>query len=416
MSSTEEGALLRVLEVTRQLGGSLELHDLLGQVIDAARDLLSADRGTVFLFDDKTNELYSTVATGAKQIRFPADRGIAGECAQGMAIVNVSDAYNDPRFNADVDRKTGYHTRCILSVPLMDHDNALVGVLQLLNKMPEGVFDDHDEQIAQALAAQCAVAIKRAVLIEEHLVKEKLERDLALAREIQSRVLPGDMPQIAGYDLAGWSRSAEETGGDIYDLIELPGGGLTVLLGDATGHGIGPALSVTQVRAMVRMAVRLGASLGDVVTHVNNQLCDDLPTNRFVTAFFGELDPADHTFRYHAGGQGPILHYHAASDECEWLDASTFPLGIMPDMPLDEPKPLTLEPGDIVGLISDGIYEYANHGGEQFGDARVAELLLDFREQPMDKLILRLREAVADFARGAPQEDDMTIVFVKRES
>lgn len=407
-------ALWRILEVTRQLSAPIDLVDLLQQVIDAARDLLNADRGTVFLYDDKTDELYAKVAHGAKEIRFPANAGIAGEAAQSRRIVRVDDCYADARFNQEIDKQTGYHTRCLLTVPLIGHDDRLVGVLQVLNKGVDNRFDEEDEQIALALASQAAVVLQRAVLLEEHLVKEKMERDLALAREIQSRVLPEVLPTLAGYEMAGWSDPADETGGDIYDVIPMSGNKVFLLMGDATGHGIGPALSVTQVRAMVRIAARLGGNLNDITYHVNSQLSDDLPSNRFVTAFLGELNADTHTVAYHSAGQGPLLHFHAATGQCEWLEASTFPMGIVPDIPLDDVPARTLEPGDILGLLSDGIFEYANPDNEQFLEKRTAEVVRAHHADTMENLIGHIRRAVSDFARGAPQMDDMTIVLVKR--
>ncbi len=414
VGQAEDHALWRILEITRRLGAPSELNELLSQVIDAGRELLHADRGTVFLYDHQPHELYSTVATGAREIRFPANVGIAGEAAQTRKIVNVPDCYADPRFNPEVDRKTGYKTRCLLTVPLIGYDDSLVGVMQLLNKAGDGPFDEQDEQLASALAAQCAVVLQRALLLEEHLVKEKLERDLALAREIQSRVLPSSMPQPAGYDLAGWSDPADETGGDVYDAIEVDEYRACLLLGDATGHGIGPALSVTQVRAMVRTALRLKAGLDEMLLHVNNQLVDDLPANRFVTAFLGILDATTHKLTYHAGGQGPLMHYHAATDKFDWIDASTFPLGIMADPPLDAPPPMVLEPGDIVALCSDGIYEYADPDNAQFAEGGVEKVIREHTGATAAELIDRIRNAVVAHARGAPQLDDMTILTIKR--
>jgi sigma-B regulation protein RsbU (phosphoserine phosphatase) len=416
LGQAEDHKLWRILEVTRGLSAPTDLHELLEQVIEAARDVLRADRGTVFLYDSATDELFSTVATGSKEIRFPAKAGIAGECAQSRAIVNVPDCYADERFNQEIDRKTGYRTRCLLTVPLIGLDDSLVGVMQVLNKEGESPFDDSDEQLATALAAQCGVALQRARLLEEQLVKQKMERDLALAREIQAGVLPAVVPQVDGYEMAAWSESADETGGDIYDVIKLADGRVALLMGDATGHGIGPALSVTQVRAMLRMGTRLNGKLDDIFTHVNNQLTDDLPANRFVTAFIGVLEPGKNRVRYHAGGQGPLLHYKARTDECVWLEASTFPMGIMADIPLDSPSPIDLAPGDILGLLSDGIYEYADHGGRQFGEEGVGKVVRLHCGRPMTDLIQYLRDAVAAHACGAPQLDDMTIVLVKREA
>ena len=405
--------LERILEVTRELARPLDLQTMLERVIDEGRTVLRAERGTVFLYDSETDELFSTVATGTDTFRIPADRGIVGECARTRRVVNVPDCYADPRFNRDVDRKTGYKTRCLLTVPLVGYDDSLVGVLQVLNKS-DGVFTGEDEHIATALGAQCAVALQRARMLEDLVTKEKMERELAVARDIQMRVLPKEVPDLPGYDVAGWSRPADETGGDTFDIIGVAENRLILLLGDATGHGIGPALSVTQVRSMLRVCVRLGAGLDDAFRHINDQLSDDLASNRFVTAFLGVLDSSAHRVEYHAGGQGPLLHFHGAGGECEWLKASTVPMGLMAGLPLVQPPPLDLAPGDIVGLMTDGIYEYENPSEEQFGESRVEEIVRQYQGEPMSRLVERIVASVEEFAEGAPQNDDMTILLARR--
>jgi phosphoserine phosphatase len=395
------------------LSAPIGLDELLVHVIDAARDVLRADRGTVFLYDRKSDELFIKVATGVQDIRFPASRGIAGECAQSRRVVNVPDCYADTRFNPEVDRKTGYRTRCLLTVPLVGVDDQLVGVMQVLNKQ-SGVFDDTDERIATALASQAAVALQRAVLIEEQIVKKKLERDLDIAKEIQQGLWPEKMPDIAGYDIAGWSRPTDQTGGDIYDVLPLDAHGAMLLLGDATGHGVGPAISVTQVRAMLRMAVRLEADLDRTFTQINEQLCEDLSAHRFVTAFVGLLDSIGHQVIYHSGGQGPILHFHADTGACDKIEASTFPLGIIAGHQPERPAPIRLAPGDILALVSDGIFEQQNDAGEQFGDERTIALIRDNQHRPMAELIPIIDEQVLRFAGSRHQLDDMTILLVKR--
>ena len=412
-SAPSAGALERILEVTRQLATPVDLPIILTRVIDAARAILDADRGTVFLYDAPTHELCSTVATGVGTLRFPANRGIAGECAESRQVINVPDCYADSRFNRELDQATGYRTRCLLAVPLIGHDESLVGVMQLLNKR-EGIFTEEDQRIAEALAAQCAVALQRVRLMAEVVEKEKMERELAVARDIQTRGLPRAVPHRAGYDLAGWSRPADQTGGDIYDIISIDGDRLLLLLGDATGHGIGPALSVTQVRAMLRMAARLGADLDSAFRHINDQLVDDLPDNRFVTAFLGLLDTSRHQVTYHAGGQGPLLHFHAADGRCEWLGASTIPLGFMAGLALPVPRIHALAPGDILALVTDGIFEHENAQEEAFGHDRVGTVIREHQREPMAKLLERIVGEVETFAGSVRQADDMTLLLVRR--
>jgi sigma-B regulation protein RsbU (phosphoserine phosphatase) len=188
-----------------------------------------------------------------------------------------------------------------------------------------------------------------------------------------------------------------------------------MLLGDATGHGFGPALSATQMQAMLRVSFRLGADLDHAYMHVNNQLSEDLPDDRFITAFMGFLDPATHVVNYHSGGQGPILHFRAEGEACDWYKPTNFPVGIMEIDDKQESANLKLQPGDILALISDGVYEYNNLDGEEFGEQRVAEVFKTHHRLPMSELTDRLIQAVMKFGGTAPQEDDITLVLVRRE-
>ena len=409
----DSAALERLLEVTRQMARPFDLAEVLEQIVEAGRAILDADRGSVFLYESETDELVTAVATGVGTLRFPADKGIVGEAAQTRAVVNVPDCYADPRFNREADKASGYRTRCLLTVPLIGYDDSLVGVLQLLNKR-EGVFGEHDERLAQALAAQCAVAIQRVLMTEQLLVKERLESELHVARQIQVGFLPKTLPEVPGYDLGALSEPAEETGGDTFDLVPYDDGRLGLLLGDATGHGTGPALSVTQVRSMLRLGRRLGAKLDTMAYNVNEQLCDDLPDDRFVTAFLGVLDPQEHTVRYHSPGQAPLLHFHAATGEVETLGATSVPLGMFNGLVGNKSAQLVLEPGDILALMTDGVFEYEAPDGEMYGQENVDAFLREHHDGPMADVARQLLEAVRAYGATVPQADDITIVLVRR--
>jgi phosphoserine phosphatase len=403
-----------ILAVTTKLAAPFDLMTMLAEVVSAAKQVLHADRGSVWLYDPAADQLVLEIATGIAPVRISASAGIAGACARERRIINVPDCYADARFNPEVDRRSGYRTRCMLTLPLVDHKDVLVGVMQVLNK-ENGVFDENDEALATVLAAQCAVALQRVRMTESLIEGERMRQELEMAREVQVSTLPASMPEISGYDLAGLSRPAQQTGGDTFDLSRADQG-LLIVLGDATGHGIAPALSVTQMQAMLRIAFRLGADLETAFKQVNNQLADTLAQDRFITAFIGFLDPSTHRIRFHSGGQGPILHYRAASRTSERYKPTSFPLGAMPVSQLRAAVTLEMLPGDILVLLSDGIYEYQGRSGEQFGEERVEDLLAAHGEKPMRTLLDILVSAVDSFAQGAVQEDDMTAVLVKREA
>jgi phosphoserine phosphatase len=409
----EAKALRRILEVTRKLAAPFDLDTMLSEVVDVSRNILNADRGTVFLYDEETDELVVRVATELGQIRIPSNKGIVGESAQTRKLINVPDCYADPRFNRAIDKETGYRSRCMLTIPLLGFEDSLVGVLQILNKNG-GTFDDQDEFIATALAAQAAVVLHRAKITEQIIESEKLGREITVARDVQMGTLPKQMPIIEGYGFAGAFLPTDQTGGDLYDFVPLDEQRLFLLMGDATGHGIGPALSATQVRAMLRVALRLEASLDDAFIHINDQLCADLPDDRFVTGFFGLLDASEHRVRFHSGGQGPIMHYHAASGSYDWHPATTFPLGYMPQTNLAAPLEVELAPGDILGLISDGIYEYENEHGVQFGQDGVARVVDSLPGGSAEDVVAEIMRSVREHGGSMPQADDITIVLARR--
>ena len=194
-----------LLEMARALGATNELDNLLSMVVDYSMELLDAERATLFLYDKDRHELYSRIAAGIETVRIPADSGLAGAAAMSMDLVNVPDAYADERFNRQIDMQSGYHTRSILACPLADYQGQLVGVLQILNKR-KGPFDQRDEALAGALAAQAGVALQRAYLLDELLEKQRLEHSLAVAREVQQGLFPREAPHIDGFDIACWNR------------------------------------------------------------------------------------------------------------------------------------------------------------------------------------------------------------------
>ena len=404
--------LRALLDLSREIGASTDLPGLLARIEGAALHILDCERVTVFLYDARRDELYSTVATGSAEIRFSARLGIAGDAATRKTIINVPDAYADPRFNPAIDRQTGFRTRSMLTFPMLGYEGEVVGVLQVLNKRG-GPFSEEDEGLAQTLSALTGVALQRQMLLDERAVKLRLERDLAVARDIQRALLPQRDPDLAGYDVAGWNKPADETGGDCYDYVPLSDGRLGLFLADASGHGIGPALMAGECRAALR-ALASVTDLQETLTKTNALLNADLSPGRFLTAFYGVLDPAAGRIDYVSAGHAPLLLYRRATDTVETFDATTFPLGILPFLDATPAPPVELAPGDVFVLVTDGLHEWANPGGEEFGPDRMMDVVRAHRDASAADLIRHMHEAVVAFADGTPQDDDLTAVLVKR--
>jgi phosphoserine phosphatase len=256
----------------------------------------------------------------------------------------------------------------------------------------------------------------------------KLQRELEIAREIQKNTLPKEMPPLAGFDIDAWNEPADETGGDTYDVIgykmasgsniievsETDADQAILLLADATGHGIGPALSVTQLRAMLRMAIHISVDISAIAKHINEQLCADLPPAKFITAWFANVDVRNNTLTYFSAGQGPLLRYSAADEKVAFFDAQSPPLGIMLAYNTKISDPIQMDRGDIFAVISDGIYEAGDNEGELFGNDRVIDVITRHHNGSAREILNALRVAVGKFTKDAPADDDRTIIIIKR--
>jgi len=411
--SKELADLQKVLDITRVMAATVDLHDLLQLVIDRSMELLDAERASVFLYEAESNELVSIVAAGSGEIRFPADRGLAGSAAQNKTTINVSDAYNDDRFDSSVDHESGFHTRNILSIPLCDHQGGLVGVLQVLNKRGGG-FADSDMNLAETLAAQAGVALQRAKLIEHYVAKQEMQRAMEIAREIQRGLLPSGPPLIMGFDVAGYSESADDTGGDTFDFLQLQDGRWLLAIADASGHGVGPALVIAQTRAMLRAIAMQGRDVSAILATANDLLCRDLQ-GRFVTCFLSMVDPITGGMTYASAGHGPLLFYDFSSDEFDELPSTGLPMGVMEDADYDQVVARQLATGDFAAITTDGFFEAANADGEMFGMARLRRLLRDNRDLSAAGMIEVVCEAVEQFTVGMRQADDLTMIVAKKK-
>jgi sigma-B regulation protein RsbU (phosphoserine phosphatase) len=252
-------------------------------------------------------------------------------------------------------------------------------------------------------------------LAEEQAAREKIERDLDLAREIQRGLLPTQEPKTPGFEISGWNQAADKTGGDYFDWLELPDGRTIVTLADVTGHGIGPALIVAVCRAYMRAAASTGGvNLGEALGRVNDLLHGDIPSNRFVTAVVGIIDPKTGRMSLASAGQAPILFYEASTGTVHNWDADDLPLGVMGGLSFEGNRDIDFGSGDVLVLTTDGFFEWANPENEQYGTKRLIEFVQSNHGRTPEEFIGALHEAVLAHAAGTAQGDDLTAVVIKK--
>ncbi len=273
--------------------------------------------------------------------------------------------------------------------------------------------------LAGFLAGFVAQRIKFHVLgsLREAETRRELDRvrhDLEIARSIQQSLLPRAKPDLAGFDIAGWSRPADETGGDFFDWNRLPNGGLAVMLTDVTGHGIGPALLAASCRAYARSAFDAGKSLGAAVAQLNHDLAPDLQPNRFATFASVVCRPNLPRVELLSAGHGPILLYKDKTHSCMELSSQSLPLGILPEMPRGEAEAIDLEPGDVIVIATDGFVEWENPEAQSFGTERLEQVVRKSADLPPEQIIAGMVNELAVFSGGTAQQDDLTAIVIKK--
>lgn len=274
--------------------------------------------------------------------------------------------------------------------------------------------------VAGAWVAREVRAHVSAALIEAEARRrmDRMEQDLAVASSIQRALLPRAQPDIPGFEIAGWNRPADQTGGDYYDWQALPDDRWIVSLADVSGHGIGPALVTAACRAYMRASSAHHDDLAALAARINGLLADDLPAGRFVTMASVLIDPRGGPLALLSAGHGPIVLYLGATGEVSDIFPQDLPLAVEPDVTFGPARLLSLAPGDVLALITDGFVEWARASNgrarEQFGMDRLRDSLRRHAALPAAPMIEAVAADAAAFAQGEKQQDDLTMVVIRR--
>lgn len=402
-----------LVEASKVLNSTLDLPELLGIILKMATEHTGADRGSLFLVDHQNQQIWSLIAHGLghKEIRLPMGKGIAGSVAQTGEVVNLADAYEDPRFDRDFDQRFGYRTRSLLCLPIRDRDDRIVGVLQLLNNR-DGQFTDADVEFLESLSVHSAIALENARLHRESLERQRMERELALARRIQEGLLPESPPTIDGLDIAVRHESSLQVSGDYYDFLPVGSGALLFVVADVEGKGVASALIMSNLQATLRAVVLHVHSLEGILFTLNESILHSARSKKFMTLFLGLLDLEGRGLHYINAGHVPPAVLRAQSDEPVWLKEGGIVIGLFPRMRYQRGFH-KLEPGDVILTCTDGITEAMNPEEDQYEAERLVRIARQNRQRSAKEIVDAIFADVAAFSQGGIHQDDKVMMAIK---
>ena len=413
-------------EISDEARTFTEVTPLLNTITQRIGSTLHVDRIAVFLRSGDTYRLQ--LATGAPLL--PGSLALSSTFAaisrltHGRTPENVY--RNDPSSwlvdATDVERATLADLSTELLIPLPGR-NRLIGVMTLGPKRSEEPYSRTDRQLLQSIASQTGLALENAELLE-HLTteishRERISREMEIAREVQERLYPQVYPNLPGIDLAGFCRPAQAVGGDYYDFFILPPyrgdeERLALALGDISGKGISAALLMASLRASLRSAAQLQpGDLATLMRHVNRLVYESSTTNRYATFFYAELDPETRVLTYVNAGHNPPLVLRGT--ETIPLEATGTVIGLLPNVVYTR-SAVRLQPGDVLIAFTDGISEAMNAADEEWGEANMVAAAQSLLAQPAcsttsQQLLNCIVQAADRFTAGAPQHDDMTLLI-----
>lgn len=418
LSSAEVGDLQRqvrrlerLVEAGKALNGTLDLGELFGVILAIVIEQTRAERASLFLLDTQRQELWSLVAQGLGQveIRLPAGKGLAGWVAQSGETLNIPDAYEDARFDRSVDKASGYRTRNLLVAPVRDKGGRIVGVIQLLNKAGEG-FGEDDIDFLHDISVPAAIALDNARLHKESLARQRLEKDLQLARTIQRSLLPEAPPEVPGFEIAVRYEASQQVGGDYYDFIRLSPDTLMVVVADVEGKGAASAMVMSNVQATLHTLARHVHSLEGIMFNLNERVIESTRSGKYMTMFLALIDIPRRGIHYvNAGHVAPLL---VRENQVIPLNEGSPVVGLLPGMRYRRGH-AKLAPGDIVVACTDGISEAAGASEEEYGTERLGREVMARRTQSPANLVAELFTQINEFSIGATHPDDKILMVLK---
>jgi serine phosphatase RsbU (regulator of sigma subunit) len=414
-----------LLEASSLLHSQLPLDSVLAKMLDHAVAVLDADRG-LLLGNGQDGALKVRLARRNGGLRLPPESVAPSQTAIQLALKQHSPVITEDLAQAEGDLQSAQSVvaqrlRAVVVIPLFSVMRAnsqesvvnlrrgeFLGVLYMDSRRP-AAFSKLDRQILDALAADAASILDNARLVERERERQRMEQEINIARDIQQALLPRDFREFPHLDVSGCNFPCLAVGGDYFDVFPIAEGRTAFLLADVSGKGLGAAIVTTMLQGALS-GMTLGTDPARVFNHVNRFLCDHSEVGRYATMFFGILDLDGHLEFINAGHPSPMLIRQNAVEEA--FTEGSYPVGLVPDA-VYTAACLKLQPGDTLVLFSDGVTEAMDPDEQLFGVPRLREVLEGNISTELEQIQKTVLESVENFARGARQADDLTLLLVR---
>jgi sigma-B regulation protein RsbU (phosphoserine phosphatase) len=397
--------LQALLKAGQELSENRPLPELFPVILGLAIEAVNAQRGVVMVLDGE-----ALVAKAHKGEGFRISSAVRDRVINQKASILVRDAQMDEAFRSRmsiVEQKV----RTMMAVPLQTKDR-IIGLIYVDSPFVLREFTKDDLSLLTVMANIAAIRVEAARLAEVEQAERIMKRDLSQAAEIQRGILPEKAPDVPGLDLAGVNTPCRTVGGDYYGFFPYPGERVALALGDVSGKGMPAALMVMAFEARLRVLAEEAGNAASLVQRLNKVTCANCPSNRFITFFFGILDRAKGELTFANAGHNPPIVVRA-SGKVEMLEGGGPVLGILEIAPYREER-TKFGAGDTLVIYSDGVTEANSVSEEEYGEERLIEVLSQHRNEPADAIVKAVMDSVSQFATGAAQADDITVVVAKR--
>jgi len=407
--------LALLYRLSQTFNSSLDLNEVLNRIIDEVIQILHAERGFVMLLGPDDSQMFN-VARGLDrktidQPQFQISQSVVQKVITDGQPILTSDAQTDSRFNMRQSILL-LGLRSILCVPLKVKEEVR-GVVYADNRFEVGIFTQADLDLLSAIASIAAIAIENARLYQMAVEKGRMQRELQLAREMQTSFLPQGVPQLQGWDFAARWQPAREVAGDYFDFIPVSPDSLGLVIADVTDKGAPAALFMIFTNSIVRGSVHSSMKPAESIANANRLICDKSTNAMFVSLVYALIKTKTGEVTWVNAGHNPPVYYNSSEDRLYSLRRTGMVLGIDPETPYTQ-HTNNMRIGDFLLLYTDGLIDAIDADGKDFGVKRLEDLAYESRHQSAEEIINRLESAVTLHTGGITPFDDVTILVVKR--